>query len=240
MAPLHRILVGVSLILLVCGAAGAWHGMPGNRSRSSGLPGPATTSPAPTTSSTSPSPTTAAPPGPSSSALASGLVTPTDMGGYYRTVPGFGDALIASSPCLALIGRAGAQSGRALTGLLGPDEHSVPSIVEEVASYPGASARSHFDAAVAAIGACATLSFDFGGPTVTARLAPVAVPPIGDADQVWSGSFTAEGASFSIELGTVLVSDEVLALVWIDSVPPSDAVMGSFVSTLSLAIGKLA
>lgn len=255
MTRLHRILVGLSLILLLSGAAGALthtRGGVGDSRKPAGSTGPSapatasstTTSPA-TTPTTSPGN-----PGPSSAALESGLITPTDMGGYYRVIPAFAAALVASSPCLSRLAsppppaRGGtpvpAPSGRALTGLLGPDEHSVPTIVEDVASFPGATARHAFDAVTSALSACPVLSFDFGGPTVAARLAATAIPPVADADRAWSGSFSEEGSAFSIQLGIVLHSDEVLALVWIDSSPPSDPVMGSFASTLSVAIGKLA
>lgn len=261
MTRLHRILAGLSLILLLSGAAGALThaGGVGDSRQPAGSAGPsapATTSSATTTSpaTTSPAPTsTTSPgkPGPSSAALESGLITPTDMGGYYRVVPAFAAALVASSPCLSRLAApppatGGAPpampttSGRALTALLGPDEHSVPTIVEDVASFPGATARPGYDAVISALSACPVLSFDFGGPTVTARLAATAIPPVGDADRVWSGSFHEEGSTFSIQVGVVLHSDEVLAVVWIDSSPPSDPVMGSFVSTLSVAIGKLA
>lgn len=255
MTRLHRILLGLSLILLLGGAAGALTRAGGAVGDSRNPAGWAKPSASATTRSTTPTPPATTPttspgnPGPSSAALESSLITPTDMGGYYRVVPSFAAGFVASSPCLARLAAppptggpvpVPAPSGRALTGLLGPDEHSVPTIVEEVESFPGATARAGYDDVTSALSACPVLSFDFGGPTVAVRLAATAIPPVGDADRVWSGSFAEEGSAFSIQLGIVVHSDEVLALVWIDSSPPSDPVMGSFVSTLSVAIGKLA
>ena len=179
-------------------------------------------------------------PGPGTGTLEDGLITPTDMGGYYRVVPSAGSTLLSSAPCLAVLGPASGQSGRALTALLGPDQHSVPTVVEEVSSYPGATAGTRYRADVSTLRSCRYLTFDFGGTEVTARLALSVIPSVGDADQVWAGSFSTAGAAFTIQLGLVLDAQEVLALVWIDSVPGSDPVMGGFTSTLSLAIGKLA
>lgn len=192
------------------------------------------------TSTLAGTPGRAGPPDPGSPALQAGLITPTDMGGYYRTEPSAGAALISTAPCLGFLGAGPSQSGRAATALLGPDAHSVPTIVEEVASSPGTSARSSYEGAVAAVGACRALILDLGGSEVSARLAATTIPPVGDADRVWSGSFATGAATFTVQIGVVLDGDEVIALLWIDSVPPSDPVMGSFVSTLSLAIGKLA
>ena len=63
---------------------------------------------------------------------------------------------------------------------------------------------------------------------------------MGDADRAWSGTFTSSGDRFTFQVGVVLTGPDVLAVIWVDSVPGSDPVMGNFVSTLSLAIGKLA
>lgn len=180
------------------------------------------------------------PPGASSPVLAAGLITPTDMGGYYRIVPSSAVSLLDSAACLAPLQPSPAQSGRALTALLGPDSYSVPTIVEEVASYPGSSSRQVYNSVVTALGACSSLSFSFGGSPATSHLSPSDIPPVGDADHVWAGSFSAGGASFTIQLGVVLDGQDVLAVIWIDRIPPSDPIMGSFVSTVSLAIGKLA
>lgn len=235
MAPLQRILTALCVGLLAAGGAGAATHTQPHRHASS--PAPTSTSAAPTT--TVPT-TVAGPAGPSTATLAAGLVTPTDMGGYYRVVAASGASLLDSAVCLAPLQPSPAQSGRALTALLGPDSHSVPFIVEDVASYPGTSARSVYTSVAAALGDCSSLSFSFDGVPATTRLAPSDIPPVSDADRVWAGSFSAGGSAFTIQLGLVLDGQTVLALVWIDSNPPSDPVMGSFTSTLSLAIGKLA
>lgn len=248
MAPLHRLLVGLCLVLLLGGVAGVVADRSGRAGAEARSPGrtAGTARAEPTTAPVAPStpasvaPSTSRPAGPGSAALAAGLITPTDMGGYYRIVPSYATSMLSSAPCLAALGATASQSGRALTALLGPDEHSVPTIVEEVSSYPGETSRSHYERAVGGIGACTDFSFEFGGPRVSAHLRPSAIPSVGDAERVWSGSFTAGGASFDMEIGVVLDGQEVLSLVWIDSVPPSDPVMGSFASTVSLAIGKLA
>lgn len=235
MAPLQRILTAVCVGLLAAGGAGAaTHTPPHRHAPSRAATG---TSAPPTPAATT---TVTGPAGPSGATLAAGLVTPTDMGGYYRVVAANGASLLDSAVCLAALQPSPAQSGRALTALLGPDSHSVPAIVEEVASYPGSSSRSVYNSVAAALGACSSLSFSFDGVPVTSRLAPSNIPPVGDADRVWSGSFTAGGSAFTIQVGLVLDGQMVLALVWIDRDPPSDPVMGSFTSTLSLAIGKLA
>ena len=180
------------------------------------------------------------PPGPGTADLENGLVTPTDMGGYYRVDSASATAVLDSSPCLAVFQAAAAQSGRAVTALLGPNAHSVPMLVEVVQSYPGATAADVYRNIVTALGGCPQLGFDFGGGMVQAPLSHVAIPPVGDSDQVWSGTFDFSGQSFSAEIGVVLTGRSVLGLLWVDTVPPSPAIMGNFTSTLSLAIGKLA
>lgn len=231
--------------LLAAGAAGAVTHRGDHAGHPARAGGTSTTTAPPTPTSGPPAsatPTTVVtgPPGPASTTLGAGLVTPTDMGGYYRVVPSSGEALLDSSPCLAEFQPSPAESGRALTALLGPDSHSVPTFVEEVASYPGTSSRPVYESIVAALDACSSFSFSFGGTATTARIAPFSIPPVGDAVRVWAGPFTADGSAFTIQLGVVLDGQDVLALIWIDSNPPSDPIMGSFTSTVSLAIGKLA
>lgn len=255
MGPLPRLLAGLCGGLLAAGAAGvAVHSGTDTRS---GRPvvDPAARHPAtsprrtpPTTarpSRAAPAPTVASaaspvPAGPSSTTLQSGLITPTDMGGYYRVDAASAVAFLDSAPCLAALQASPAQSGRALTALLGPDDRSVPTIVEEVASYPGSGAQAVFGSLTSALEACSPLTFSFGGTPVTASVSPSSIPPVGQADREWAGSFQAGGSSYTVQYGAVLQGTDVIALVWIDSSPPSDAVMGSFVSTLTLATGKLA
>lgn len=162
------------------------------------------------------------------------------MGGYYEVDPQVAAAVFDSAPCLAALQPSPYEAGRAATALLGPDRHSVPTIIEEVASYPGAGSGSVFRAISGSLTACRSLSFDFAGTPVTSRMAESTIPPVGDADQVWAGQFAYAGQSFTVDIGLVLDGPEVLSVIWLDSVPASNAVMGSFASTLSLAIGKLA
>lgn len=203
----------------------------GTRPSTTTVPGPATTT------ATAPA---GGPPGPGTGDLENGLVTPTDMGGYYRVDAASATTVLDSAPCLAVFQASPAQSGRAVTALIGPDAHSVPMFVEVVQSYPGAVAADVYRNVVTAVSGCPELGFDFGGTPVRAPITPLAIPPVGDSDHVWSGNFSYSGQTFSAQLGVVLTGRTVLGLLWVDTVPPSAAVMGNFTSTLSLAIGKLA
>ena len=255
----QRVLIAVCAALLVAGGAGAatHQGASGHRT---GAPttgpghriGAPTTGPtaggsavtAPLTTTSRPDPSSAPPPGsgppPASTALAAGLVTPTDMGGYYRIVPSAASGFLASAPCLDALQGAPAPVGRAETALLGPDTYSMPMIIEEVVSYPWGRSASVYDSAARAVDRCPDLSFAFSGAPVHAHLSPGSIPPVGDADRVWAGVFSYAGTSFSLQLGLVLDGPSALAVVWVDSIPPAPAVMGGFTSTVSLAIGKLA
>jgi hypothetical protein len=247
----QRVLVALCAALLVAGGAGAaTHqrsaGHPSRTDRTApavaGPAGPAgittTTGTVPATATTGLAPTSTPPPG--SAALAAGLVTPADMGGYYRVIPSAAAELLGSAPCLGPLRGSPAPAGRAETALLGPDAYSMPMIVEEAASYAGSQPTSVYASAARALAGCPDLSFAFAGTPVRARLTASTIPPVGDADHVWAGTFSYAGAVFSLQLGLVLDSPLVLAVVWVDSSPPSAAVMGGFTSTVSLAIGKLA
>lgn len=244
--PRLRVLAVAVAVLLVAGGAGvATHGGPGRpaprATTATAQAGGAAGQPGSPTSVIRPAAATATvPPGrpPGSAALEAGLVTPTDMGGYYRVVPQATTDLLAAAPCLTVLDDGPGQGGRALTGLLGPDDHSVPAIYEVVLSFPGAGAASAFRALAAAVASCRGFAFGFGGATVHASLRTESIPPVGDDDRAWTGSFGAFGASFTVQIGAVLVGHELLALAWVDTVPSSDPVMGSFASTVSLAIGK--
>ena len=179
-------------------------------------------------------------PVPGSTGLASAMINPTDMGGYYRIDPSQAAAILNSAPCLAGLQPSAGQAGRADTALLGPDLHSVPTIVEVAASYPRGAAEAVYRDVVAAIGACPRFAFSFGGSTVSVPLLAGTIPPVGVADQVWAGSFPYGGVTLRLQVGVVLDGQTVLALMWIDSIPPAAAIMGDFPSTLSAALGKLA
>lgn len=230
------------MALVLAGAAGiAGHsGHRGHRRGFAALTVPEGTAVAGGGSPTGPTSTTVPGPLPADSAsLGAGLIDPTDMGGYYRVAPSVGASLLASAPCLAPR-QATAPIGRAATALLGPDRYSMPTIVEEVSSYPAPASGRAYRSAVAAMDGCPSLSFDFLGTSVTARVAPARIPSVGDADAVWGGSFAYGSSSFTVQVGLVLDGPDVLAVIWMDTVPPLNPVMGDFPSTVSLAIGKLA
>jgi hypothetical protein len=178
-------------------------------------------------------------PGPSSGSLADGLLTPTDMGGFYQVSASGAQAIAGSAPCLAGLAAAPSQSGRALTGLFGPDYGSVPTIVEQVVSYPGSSASLVYASIVRSMQGCGSFSFDLGGARYRVPLRPEAMQSPGDPSRAYAGTFAFSGRTDELQVGVVLVRQELLAMIYVDSVPASDAIMGSFTTTLSAAIGKL-
>ncbi len=232
---LHRWLGSACAVLLAAGAVGV-----ATRSRS-GLSATAdptvTLRHAPAGGPATSVPTASVP---DSSVLSAAMINPKDMGGYYRVDPSQATAISNSAPCLAGLQPSNRQAGRADTALLGPDLHSVPTIVEIAASYTAGTAEAVYRDVVAAVGACPSFGFSFGGSGVSATLVAGTIPPVGVADQVWSGTFTYAGASLSLQLGVVLDGQTVVTLMWLDSVPPAAAIMGGFTSTLSAALGKLA
>lgn len=247
MTGLPRWLTAFCVALLAAGAGGVvTHREPGRGAAATQPPAsrPAPTSPA----STRPAPTTApvpaptVPPGPAagSATLAAGMITPTDMGGYYRVDPATAVAITGSAPCLAGLEPSASQAGRAETALLGPDEHSVPTIVELAASYPGQEPATIYREVATAVNACPAFGLTFGGTRIEVPLKPLEIPPVGLADSAWSGIVGYAGTNLQVQLGVVLDGHIVLSLMWIDSDPPSAAIMGNFSSTLSAAIGKLA
>lgn len=180
-------------------------------------------------------------PGPGSASLQAGLIVPQDMGGYYSTSSAAAATFLDSAPCLASLQPSPAEDGRAATALLNlEDSGSVPVIVEEVASYPGSEATGVYGAVTSALGTCPAFSFAFNGAHLSTSLTTSTIPPVGDADRVWTATFSSGGASYVLQLGVVLDGQQVLVVVWIDSAARSNAIMGSFASTVSLAIGELA
>lgn len=233
--------MAAAIALLGAGLGGvATHGVATQRVVHHPAPPTAATGPPATTASPSTTTTVPAGPAPTSSDLVAGMITPTDMGGYYRVSTDSAASFFASTPCLASLEPSSGQAGRAVTGLFGPDEYSIPTIVEAAVSYPGTASGPAYRAATQAVGTCPAFETVFGSTRVSVPLAAYTIPPVGDADSVWQGRFTYEGAQFRFQIGLVLDGQTVLALVFVDTVPPADAIMGSFVSTLSLAIGKLA
>lgn len=168
------------------------------------------------------------------------MITPTDMGGYYRIDPASAAAILDSAPCLAGLAGSPSQAGRADTALLGPDLHSLPTIVEVAASYPGQEPAAVYRQVVTAVAACPSFHLTFGGTPLAVPLQAISIPPVGLADDTWAGTAAYAGGNLRLEVGVVLVGHTLVALMWIDSVPPSAAIMGDFTSTLSAVLGKLA
>lgn len=182
---------------------------------------------------------TTAPSAPSSAALTGGLVEPADMGGYYKASAGALSGLTANR-CLAVFQSLPGQVGRASEGLETGDLYSVPQIVEVVESYAGLGAGAGFDTAAAAIAGCPDFSFDFDGSPVSGPLRPDSLTVSAQSERAWSVPFTYRGTAFELQMGLVLQDDEVLFLAWTDTDPASrsEAIMGDFPSTVTLAIGE--
>lgn len=163
------------------------------------------------------------------------------MGGYYQIEPTTAAAVLGSAPCLAGLRPSPAQSGRAASALVGPNLYGVPTFVETAVSYPGSSAQSVYRALVATMAskACTNFGLQFSGTSEKVPMTPAPIPAVGDADSVWQGQFQLPGRTEKLQVGLVLVGQIVLNLIYVDTVPPSDPIMGTFVSTLSNAIGKL-
>lgn len=248
MPGLHKWLIAVALALVVAGVGGivvhhdpaSGQAVPGPGRGSGTTVAATTTTTAPAGASSIPVPTVAAGPAAGSAALAAGMITPTDMGGYYRIDSGAAATIVDSAPCLAGLSPSASQAGRAQTALLGPDLHSLPTIVEVAASYSGQAPASIYREVVAAVDACPSFTVTFGGTPLAVPLKPATIPPVGLADTVWSGTAPYAGSNLEFRLGVVLAGHTVVAMMWIDSVPPSAAIMGDFTSTLSAALGKLA
>lgn len=249
MGPFRRLLVAFSVALILAGAAGvvtrSVRPAPGSAVGAARRAPPAAARPGRPAPSVGTDPSAASttipgPPPEPTAVLRSDLITPTDMGGYYRSVPGAASSLLDSTSCLTPVKGPGRPVGRAATSLLGPDSYSMPTVVEEVTSYPVASSRAGYEEAVSGMQACHFLSFDFEGAVVSARVALSTIAPVGDADTVWAGSFGYGPDRFSIQVGLVLDGPDVVLVVWMDPVPPLNPIMGDFASTVSLAVGKLA
>ena len=192
-----------------------------------------------TVSSTTAAPdTTAGGSGPDSAALAAGMLAPVDLGGFYRINDPYAAALLATAPCLAGVGAAQVQDGRAFTGLIVPGGH--PAVVEVAVSFPGSGSAEVFQSVNAALTSCTSFSADLGGTEVSLPIVPEQVPAVGDASAAYSGKFSVAGGSESLQVAVVLDGKIVLLVVYIDTVPPSNAIYGDLPSTVGAAIGKLA
>lgn len=168
------------------------------------------------------------------------MLTPTDMGGYYRIDASVGSAILDSAPCLGGVEPAPSQSGRATSALLGPDRYGSPTFVEVAASYPAGQATGVYRALTTAIMQCLPFSVDFAGTHQSVFLRSATTPAVGDAVSAWRGTFELVGQIEQLQVGVIVQGDLVVVLVYFDSLPPSNPIMGDFSSTLSNAIGKLA
>lgn len=168
------------------------------------------------------------------------MLTPTDMGGFYYISAQSGAATIASAPCLAGLDPSPLQSGRVAQSLVGPNYQGVPNITELAVSYPGSRAALVFRAVEQALRACPTFPIEVAGSAVRVPMALLQLPQIGQQELTVQGQFSQSGRNLLLQVGAVLQQQTILVLVYYDTVPPSDAIMGTFPSTLGAAVGKLA
>jgi hypothetical protein len=235
MVVASRVLAICCVVLLVTGAAGA-AGAVGTASKGSHRPATSVSIP---TTPTMPTSAPAASPPTGSAALVAGLVQPTDMGGYYRSSPSSLAGLLDANPCLAALQPSPAQAGRAAEGLTTGDLYSVPQIIEVVESYSGNQPAAVYDSTMAAIGACTTFGFDFDGSAVSGRLAgDHTLTTSAQEAKAWSVPFSYGGTAFDLQMALVLQGQDVFFVAWADTAVPSNAIMGSFGSTVTLAIGE--
>jgi hypothetical protein len=230
-------ILGMCLAVIGTGIAGvATHHSPGHRTFTTA------TTEAPPTSSVSTSTSTTAPAGPgaTSQVLASNVLTPTDLGGFYRVNIGVAVAVIRSAPCLAGLGPSPAQSGSASTGLVGPDAGGLPFIAEIVGSYPGGTSAGVYQQVTDALKACSTFSATIEGVSDHVPLAEGSLQQVGDASSEFEGSFTTAGRPERLQLGVALSGQNVVCVVWVAATAGYNPIYGDLPSTLSAAIGKLA
>jgi hypothetical protein len=230
-------LLGVCLAIIGAGIAGvATHGASGHHPAASATTTLPPTTPAPTSTST----TAPAGPGASSQVLGANMLTPTDLGGFYRVNAGAASALVRSAPCLAGLGPSPSQSGSASTGLAGPDAGGLPFITEIGASYPGGTAAGVYQQVVAALKACSTFSATIEGVTDHVPLSEGNLQQLGDASTEFEGTFSSAGRTQKLQVGVALSGQNVICIVWVAPTSGYNPIYGDLPSTLSAAIGKLA
>ena len=228
-------LLAVAAATVVAGIAGAATISPGHPTSARGS-APTTTSPASVV--TPPATTVPGGPGPTSAALAAGMLAPVDLGGFYRVNDPYASNVLSTAPCLAGVGPSQAQSGRAIVGLIVPGGH--PAITEVAASYPGSAAEQVYQSVNQALAACTAFSVNLAGSVVTVPVSRQNLPPVGDASSAFGGTFTNSGRTETLQLEVVLDGKIVLVVVYVDTVPASNAIYGDLPSTVGAAIGKLA
>ena len=237
--PVNRFELGVLGLcgaLIAAGVVGVTtHGSPSAHSAS------ASTTVTPATSAPTGSSTTApaAGPGASSQALAANLMTPTDLGGFYRVSSAVGAALVRSAPCLAGLGPSPTQNGNASIGLVGPDAGGLPFITELVSSYPGGSASGVYQQVDAALRSCPNFTATIEGTQEHVPLSEGNLQPVGDASTEFEGSFNPGGRAEKLQVGLALSGRNVVCIVWV-AAAGYNPIYGDLPSTLSAAIGKLA
>lgn len=243
MRPVERALLATATAVLAAGVAGSV--TIGTSSPAEGSHSPPATTKGTATTATSPSATgapTTAPgpgsPGPDSAALAAGMLAPVDLGGFYRVNDPYASTVLSTAPCLAGVGPSQAQNGRAFIGLVVPGGH--PAVTEVAASYPGSSAEQVFHSVNDALTACTTFSANLAGDQAHVQLSAQSNPQVGDESSSYGGSFNAGGRNWSLQLEVVLDGKIVLLVVYVDTIPPSNAIYGDLPSTVGAAIGKLA
>jgi hypothetical protein len=170
--------------------------------------------------------------------LGANLLVPTDLGGFYAVRPDVGAALLDSAPCLAGLSPSPSQSGRAVTGLVGPDYGPVPEILEVVMSYPGSAANGVYQSLTTAMQACSSFAVSLAGTAVRVPIASESMPTLGDRSAAWQGQFTIGGRTQQLGVAVALSGQKVFCVMFIDTVPRSNAIYGDLASTVSAAIGK--
>jgi hypothetical protein len=196
--------------------------------------------PAPTTVPEVTIPATTTGPTPSSSTLSGDLLAFADLGGFYDTVPTDSAMQLASSTCLTELGPAGAASS-AQTYFAGPAAGSLPAINEVLAGYDGTAAARAYTRDVGILGHCTPLTLTLDGTAASVTLAAdTDVLPVGDAESAFTGNTTVAGRTEAVSVAVVLRSQVVVLIVYVDTVPASNAIYGDFPSTIAAAVGKLA
>lgn len=235
MRTAERLLVGATVAILAAGVAGSFTVGSSGAPRDS-LVGPASI---PTTT-TAPTSTASAPdtPGPSTAALTAGMLAPIDLGGFYRVDQAYASTVLTTAPCLAGMAPSQSQSGRAYVGLMVPAGH--PAVTEVAASYPGSTAEQVYQSVKAVLAACSGFAVDLDGAGVRVQISHQDIQAVGDASAAYGGTFPVGGRTESLQVAVVLDGKIVLVVVYVDTVPASNAIYGDLPSTVEAAIGKLA
>jgi hypothetical protein len=177
---------------------------------------------------------------PGSAELQAALLSPADLGGFVRPLsPEAASEVFSSAPCFSdlSVSMPSSTVETALAGAAGP---GLPLVVEWLGSYPGGQADRAYAAAATALRACGHFRVDVEGvarsvDVTRSDLGPFAMPSV-----VMRGRFAADGGTEQVGVAVVRSGQVVLALVYVDGVPPVYPVFGNLQSTLVTAAGKLA